>query len=62
MNKTGVYKTKEVNGWVACCFYAVVDCFDYFLIQRFTRGASNQIINMGKEYTLKELPTNWVKI
>lgn len=62
MSKTGIYQVEEVNGWMACCSFAVTDCYDYLLIQRFTRGASNQIINIGKEYKLNELPKNWIKI
>ena len=59
---TGFYQTKEVNGWLACCYYDVTSAGNVFYVQRFVTGASNQRINVGKQYILKQLPENWERI
>ena len=62
MNKTGIYKVKEVNGSIACCYYDVIDMGITLYTQRFITGASNQRINTGIQYQLKEIPENWERV
>ena len=59
---TGTYSIKEINGWIACCYYDVIDAGNVLYIQRYVTGASGQRVDIGNRYTLKELPMDWIKI
>lgn len=60
--RTGFYQIKEINGLIATCYFDVIDAGNILYCQRFATGASGQRINIGNQYTLRELASDWIKI